>query len=209
MLAAKMSDVAESPPDPQKPIVKVVRRERGDGDVAFRFSRQRYQQMAEAGIFQPEDKVELLNGLVVKMSPQGYNHAHAIRKLTMLFAALVADVAEVAIQLPFGAGADSEPEPDLYLIARGESSERHPERALLVVEVAATSLLTDRTIKGAIYAQAGVSDYWIVDVNAKVVEVYRQPRGDHYGAMFTATLDDRIELLELPGRFVAVADIFR
>ncbi len=195
--------------NPQKLRPRVTQPDGSDVSLPFRFSRQRYEQMVAAGIFQPEDKVELLNGQVVPMSPQSAEHANAIRRLTMLLAALVADVAEVSVQLPFAATEDSEPEPDLCVVPKGTDASRHPERAWLMIEVARSSAQKDRTTKAAIYAQANVTDYWIVDVNAKVVEVYRQPRGDHYGAMYTAGLEDRIEIAEFPGRFVAVADIFR
>lgn len=209
MLASKMPEVLESLPNPPKPVLQMVRPDRSDAEVRFHFSRQRYEQMAELGIFESEDKVELLNGEIVPMTPQGFEHSRAIRKLTKLMILLVGDAAEVSVQAPFGASEFSAPEPDVYVLPLGEGDSHHAERALLVIEVGVTSLKSDRTTKLAIYAQANVSDYWIVDVNAKVVEVYRQPRDDHYGAMFTANLEDRIELLELPGRFVNVADIFR
>lgn len=173
-----------------------------------RISRQRYERMIEAGIFDEDDRVELLNGLVVSMSPQNPPHAEAIAALTRVLVRLVDDMAEVRVQLPFAAHADSEPEPDLVVVPLPRQRGEHPDRALLVVEVADSSGHRDRVVKAAIYAAAAVPEYWIVDVVRQQVEVYSEPLGDHYGACHVARIGDRIDLLALPGRSLAVADVF-
>lgn len=174
----------------------------------LRLTRRQYEQMAEAGVFDPDVRVELLNGLVVPMTPQGFQHSSAIIRLTEILILQCHGIARVAPQVPFAASDDSEPEPDLYVYPLDEGVDRHPERALLVVEVAASSLRKDRLVKSAIYARANVAEYWIVDVNTQVVEVYSEPMGDHYGRSWVARKGDRIELLALPGKSVAVAEVF-
>ncbi len=171
-------------------------------------SRQRYERMIEAGIFDEDDRVELLNGLVVAMSPQGIAHASAIRRLTRLLVFLCGDDADVGSQLPFAAADDSMPEPDLCVTPRGACATGHPDRALLIVEVVDSSGRRDRVVKSAIYAAAAVPEYWVVDVVRQQVEVYSEPLGDHYGASHVARIGDRIDLLALPGRSLAVADVF-
>ena len=174
----------------------------------MRFTRERYERMVEAGIFGPGDKVELLHGEIVVMSPRGIRHQQSVRALSAILWEIARRDAVVNVQLPFAAGSAAEPEPDLYLSEPGAGAKGVPVRALLVIEVADTSLQHDRTVKASIYAGAEVRDFWIVDVHAQVVEVHRDPRGDHYGTVFTVGIGGQIELLALPGRHVVVADIF-
>jgi Uma2 family endonuclease len=174
----------------------------------LRLTRKQYEQMAEAGVFDPDQRVELLNGMVVPMTPQGFPHASVIARLNRILVRLCGDDATVAPQLPLAASDDSEPEPDLYVFARDQGIDRHPERALLVIEVAATSQRKDRLVKGAIYAAANVPEYWLIDVMRQVIEVYREPMGDHFGRSWVARPGDRIDLLALAGRSVAVDEVF-
>ncbi len=173
-----------------------------------RISRERFERMVEAAIWGPQDSVELLDGMVVTMSPQGHLHAYVVRRLTTLLSKLVADGAEVGVQLPFVAGDFQLPEPDLVISPGRQARGRHPDRALLIVEVADTSLDTDRTTKARIYAAAGVPEYWVVDVNREWIEVLTEPLDDHYGTARVARRGDRIELVALPGASVAVEDVF-
>jgi Uma2 family endonuclease len=177
--------------------------------TAARFNRRQFEQMIAAGVFEDDDHIELLHGqLVKKMSPRGIPHQAALRRLTALLQRLGSEAVEVVGQVPFAAADDGLPEPDLCVLQAGTSLDAYPSRALLIVEVADSSLLKDRNEKGPIYAAANVPEYWVVDVTRQVVEVYREPLGDHYGRSVTARPGDRIELLELPGRAVAVADVF-
>jgi len=121
---------------------------------------------------------------------------------------LVSDDAEVRVQVPFAASDHDEPEPDFAVVPVSTDRAVHPGRAHLIVEVANTSPRKDRIVKGAIYALAGVPEFWLVDVQRRLVEVYREPLGDHYTASHLARPGDRIEVQGLPGRFVAVSDVF-
>ena len=171
-------------------------------------SRKRYERMIDAGIFDDDDKIELLHGVLVAMTPQGIAHQAVIRRLDKLLQRLCGDDADVGAQLPFAASDMSVPEPDLCITPVGAGDRALPDRALLVVEVAETSLQRDRGEKSAIYAAAKVPEYWVVDVKRKVVEIYREPLEDHYGSSRVARPGDRLELLMLPGRFVEIQDVF-
>ena len=122
--------------------------------------------------------VELLDGIVVDMSPQSPAHSAAIMLLTRHFATTSA---WLRVQLPLEVPPDSEPEPDVALLAEKPPPGRHPLTALLVVEVAVSSHAIDRNVKARLYARASIPVYWIIDVPARTVEVRTQPGPDGYG----------------------------
>jgi Uma2 family endonuclease len=146
--------------------------------------RDEYDRLVALGCFEDE-RIELLGGALVEMSPQGAPHAYVVSRLAKLVTRTIGDRAEVRSQLPLGATADSEPEPDLALVPNDDYSREHPTRAFLVVEVADSSLRKDRRIKAALYAQVGIPEYWIVNLDARAVEVYRQPAGGAYASVTT------------------------
>jgi len=122
------------------------------------------------------ERVELIDGVLIEMNPQDAPHANVIQFLTRHFATARAGV---RVQLPL-AGPRSRPEPDIALVAEDTPRDRHPETALLVVEVAASSHRIDRVEKASLYARMGVPDYWLVDLATRAVEVRRVPREDRY-----------------------------
>lgn len=140
-----------------------------------------YDTLVEAGLFEGLP-IELLDGqLVAKVSPAGSAHAGlTTRLLEMLFPILARDMT-IRINQPFAASDDSEPEPDLAVVRRGDLT-AHPDRAFLVVEVCHSSGHNDRVIKTRIYANAGIPEYWIVDVDKQVIEVYTEPRAGGYAS---------------------------
>jgi len=117
--------------------------------------------------------IELLDGVLVKMSPQSAAHSTVIRRLIRHFAAAPRWWTDV--QLPLEVRPDSEPEPDLAVLESEPPRGEHPRTAELVIEVAVTSQLIDRNVKASKYAQAGIPTYWLVDVSARAVEVRTQP----------------------------------
>jgi Uma2 family endonuclease len=139
-----------------------------------------YEQMVELGMFRNE-RVELLSGYIVQMSPQKSRHAGAVQSLNHIFVlGLVASGrASVRVQLPLAVGDDSEPEPDIALVPSGEYRDRHPDAAFLVVEVAETSLREDRA-KAEIYAAGGIPEYWIADTEHGLVEAHTDIVGGVY-----------------------------
>jgi Uma2 family endonuclease len=135
-----------------------------------------YHRMIEIGIFDEDEHVELLEGVIVTMTSQSPAHAHCIRWLNRLLVRVLPDEYVVAVQLPLTLGQRSEPEPDLAVVrAAAASRERHPETAVLVIEAARESLRQDRLVKGALYARFGVTEYWIVNLADRVIEVFSDP----------------------------------
>lgn len=141
--------------------------------------REEYDRMVDLGFFEDE-RVELLDGMVVQMSPQGPQHAWVIMCLNALLVEGLGRRAHVRPQLPFAASDISEPEPDLMVVEPGLGPEAHPSAALLVVEVAQTSQRKDRLLKGRIYATAGVPEVWLVDLVAGTLSVLTEPDGQGY-----------------------------
>ena len=175
-------------------------------DRVRRLQRAEYDRMVGFGMFRGE-KIELLQGRLVTMSPQGKPHAFSVTRLNRLLVRALGDRAEVRVQAPFGASAESEPEPDIAVVLPGDYLDEHPRRALLLIEVAESSLQDDRRIKGPMYAAAGVPEYWIVDLAGGVVEVHKDNRGDGYASV---TRHAREESLVVPGFedvLVPVSDI--
>lgn len=171
-----------------------------------------YHALIRDGLLDEDDHVELLRGIVVPMTPQGIVHARVIRELTEHFVLAVRGVAKVLVQLPLTVGEDSEPEPDLAVVSLAEADRRdgHPRSALIVIEVAGDSLRTDRSLKGEIYARAGVAEYWIVNLEERCIEVHRDPdpRAARYGAMFRVAGTECVAPVAFPGASLPVALLF-
>jgi Uma2 family endonuclease len=157
--------------------------------------RAEYDRLVGLGMLRGE-KVELLDGRLVRMSPQGEAHVFSVTRLNKLLIRALGDRAEVRVQAPFGASDVSEPEPDLAIVPAGDYLHEHPSRAFLLVEVADSSLQDDRRVKGPLYAAAGVPEYWIVDVTTGTVEVHRDPGAEGYA---TITRHAGSALLAVPG----------
>jgi len=148
-----------------------------------RFTVDEYHQMARAGILSEDDRVELLDGEIVTMSPIGSLHQAYVDRLNRLFSMLVGTSAIVCVQGPVQLDGYSEPQPDILLLRPRDDFYAHahpgPEDVLLVVEVADTAVEYDRRIKFSYYARAGISEAWLVDLSGGAVEVYRglSPQG--------------------------------
>jgi Uma2 family endonuclease len=175
-----------------------------------RITRERYIELVERGVIRADERVELLEGVIVSMAPQDPRHAFAIVSLQRALQEAIGTRATIRAQLPLDLGAYSMPEPDVAVVpgCAADYVAAHPSTALLVVEVAGRSLAQDRLTKGAMYAAAGIPDYWIVDLRDDRVEVLRAPItvARRYAERRLARRGERIELLTLPGAAVAVAD---
>jgi len=169
-----------------------------------RFSRAEYDRLVELGLFQDE-KLELLHGILVPMSPQGVSHTSAVQQLLRLLRPLE-DRAVIRIQMPFVAVDESEPEPDVAVVPIDRYRTHHPSQASLIVEVADSSQQKDRRIKGPLYAACGVPEYWLVLVEKGLVEVYREPAEGRYQRMESIKKGDSIALAEFPDVVIATAD---
>ena len=171
----------------------------------------RYFALAECGILAPDDRVELLDGLIVAMPPPTPSHDNsAHRVLYALLRKLGLEVV-VRVQTTFVVGADSAPQPDIA-VCPGDSEtyqQHHPRQAHLLVEVAMSSLAQDRLTKSAIYARAGVPCYWIVNLRDRCVEVYREPDRwkSEYRSVTRTTGSDILTIDDFPGVTFEAADL--
>lgn len=146
--------------------------------TVHRFTREEYYRMGEAGLFFDE-RVELLKGEIITMAPQNPPHASVVTRMTATFIRLLGNQVVIRAQLPIVLDDLSEPEPDIVLCRPDpEDYEReHPkaDHILLVIEVAEASLAYDRSRKVSAYAASGISEYWIVNLVDRQVEVFRDP----------------------------------
>jgi Uma2 family endonuclease len=133
-----------------------------------------YDKLIELGVF-GDERIELINGVLVPMSPIGPPHSNAVDLLMLLLVRALGDRARIRVQNPLAAGDISEPQPDLLVAPLADYETEHPAEAHLVIEVAESSLAYDRGTKLRLYAEQGVPEYWIVDVVARRIEVYREP----------------------------------
>ncbi len=183
----------------------------------FRFTREQYYEMGTRGYFDGT-RVELIFGEVVEMSPIGWAHALGVGLITDALAAAFATGYWLNIQQPFavsGVQPGSEPQPDVAVIPGSKRNYTdHPTHAALIVEVADTTLSNDTTTKAELYATAGIADYWVLDLNARQLHVFRDPQALPVGLGATAcrthlTLApaDRVAPLAAPAASVLVGDL--
>ena len=166
------------------------------------FNVDEYYAMADAGILTEDDRVELLDGEIVAMSPIGSMHAICVGILTNLLAAQVGRRALVWVQNPVRLGERTEPQPDLMLVKSRDYSEHPgPEDVLLLIEVSDTSVDMDRTVKLPMYARSGIREVWIVNLPAQIVEVYSEPTGSEYARSRVVGADGELA----PGAFSDVS----
>ena len=174
------------------------------------FTADEFERMDAAGVFNPEERLELIEGDIVEMTPVAPGHGAAIACLNKRLILGVRDRAVVWIQGGARIALRSLARPDLALL-RPRSYRRAnptPEHIMLAVEVADTSLLFDRTRKVRLYAAAGISEYWVVGVEREWVEVYRAPEGEGYRDVRRVQRGDTIAPLSFPDLVISVADIF-
>lgn len=170
-----------------------------------------YHRMGEAGILTADDRVELIEGELVAMSPIGSEHAATTNSLTRLLVLAVGDQGIVAVGNPVRLTQRSEPQPDFTVLKPRDyrAALPRPEDTMLVVEVANTSLDYDRTVKLTLYARSGIPEAWIVNLPAAEVEVYREPIGDRYSSVTHADQTETIAMAALPDVRIPVAQLFK
>lgn len=177
----------------------------------WRFTVDDYHRMAGAGIFAEDDRIELIDGEIVRMSPIGDRHAAAVNRGTRVFSRAVGDRALVSVQNPVNLDPYDEPQPDVALLrpraddyARGKPG---PADIFLVVEVADTSLQYDRQVKLQRYAAAGVCETWLLDLPGDALEAHREPRPTGYALIRRYQRGERVAPEALPDVAVAVDDL--
>ncbi len=165
-----------------------------------------YHRLIESGGFDEDTRVELIGGLIVAMSPKTPAHEKVLTWLTKwLYANADLTRYQIRSQGPLTL-ADSEPEPDLTLVAQGTPEPYHPATAALVIEVAVSSRRRDLHDKPRLYAAAGVPDYWVIDVDAGRAVAHRDPGPEDYRTVEELGGEDALTAAAL-AQSVRVADI--
>ena len=170
--------------------------------------------MTDAGVLTENDRVELIGGEILTVTPQKSRHATAVSLANEALRGVLGPNMFVRTQLPLAMGDDSEPEPDIAVV-RGsirDYRDAHPDSALMVIEVSAATLAFDRQVKGSLYARERVAEYWIINLVESVVEIYRDPTEDSSARFgWSYSRSDRVtrtDSLESPfGSIFAVADL--
>jgi Uma2 family endonuclease len=169
-----------------------------------------YHRMGEAGVFSEDDRVELVEGEIVEMTPIGRRHASCVGRLTEILGQYSQTI--IWVQNPVQLDVFTEVQPDVALLKRREDfySRSHPtpEDILLAVEVADTSASYDREVKLPLYARSGVPEIWLVDLNTGIIEVYTRPENGEYRESRRAGRDDSLTASAIPDfPIVEVGDI--
>jgi Uma2 family endonuclease len=180
------------------------------------FTVEEYALMIEAGVFAPDERVELIEGEIIAVSPANPPHASRIARLTTVLVRLFGDTHEIRVQLPLTLGLRSEPEPDFALVRLevADGAARHPAAADLVIEISDSSLRLDRNEKASLYAKAGVMDYWILNLKHHRLEVRRDAweqedavYGWDYATVSLHSPDQRVSPLFAPQIVFEVCDL--
>jgi len=167
-----------------------------------------YDQLVKLGAFQNE-RIELLEGALVAMSPIGTAHCFSVRKLTELLVLALHGRATVSCQMPFAALEFSEPEPDLSILPLGDYDTEHPSEAFLIIEVSESSLALDRGKKLRLYASCAVPEYWVVNIPERCIEVYTRPTPGAYAHVVRYERGQSIRLGAFPDVSLAVSDVLK
>ena len=177
-----------------------------------RFTVEEYHRMGDAGIFHPDERVELIEGEIVQMAPIGPRHAGCVINVNRLFITRLGERALISPQNPVVIQPRSEPQPDLLVLRpRTVSYSREhptPEDVLLAVEVADTTVRFDRLVKARLYARAGIQEFWLLLTGDAVVEVYRDPGPDGYASVTAHASGQAVSPLAFPTVDFAVGDFF-
>jgi Uma2 family endonuclease len=172
----------------------------------YRLTAEQYHVLIESGTFDEKSRVEFIDGVIVEMRPKSPEHESIIRwLLRQLFATVDQDRYEIGASSALSLG-ESEPEPDLLVIAKKAERPYHPATAELVVEVAVSSRTRDLKVKPRLYAGAGVPVYWVIDVERARAVQHTQPQGDEYGRVEIVT---ELTAPHLGIDPIAVADVLR
>ena len=180
-----------------------------------RWTRAEYDRLIEIGFLPPGERLELLDGQLAVREPQSERHASAIRRVVRALQAVLGDEWQIDSQLPIALDDMSEPEPDVSIVPRAEDDyvAAHPMRPHLVIEVADSSYRIDHGYKSALYARAGIREYWLVDLVCERLEIHRDPGhapesalGARYGSVTLAERSAAVTPLFAPAVRLQVSD---
>lgn len=169
--------------------------------------------MAETGVLKPDDRVELLDGQIIDLSPIGPFHGGVVTYLNEIFAASSQRRWKTSVQNPVHLDDHSEPQPDLMLLKPSPDfyRKRHPrpEDVFLLIEVSDTSLAQDREDKLPAYARAGIQEVWVINLIDRTIEVYREPNFTGYGKTSTLRPGDKASPSVFPDVTVDVGELLK
>ena len=179
--------------------------------VRHRFTVEQYHEMIAHGIFAEDEPIELIRGEIVRKMPIGNPRAATINRLNRLIPNRLSSDSMLSIQNPISTK-DSEPEPDVAILSFCDDmyATRRPvaQDVRLLIEVADSSLSYDREVKGPVYAEAGIIEYWIINLNNSTIEVYRDPQTDgRFAVVMTARTGDALTPMSVPGLTLQVDEI--
>lgn len=184
------------------PIQTEPLRETSGAPRPYKFTVDEFEMMGTAGIFGEDDRVELIEGEILQMSPIGTHHMSVVNRLNMIFAQAVGKSAIVSVQNPIVVNRYNEPEPDLVILKYRDDfyKDTRPriDDIIVLIEVADTTAHYDRTRKKSIYAKNGVREFWLVDVRQGQVEQYTNPGTDDYRDLTILKDDVKISPKALP-----------
>ena len=159
-----------------------------------------YHKMIKVGIIQSNDRVELINGKILKMSPVSSNHGGHVKCINKFLNKILENVI-IGVQDPIIVNNYSQPEPDITILKPRKDfytiSHPKPDDVLLLIEVSLSTLDFDKTTKLQLYASAGIQEYWIININEATVEIYRNPSGKKYKSNEIAEDEDEITIIAL------------
>jgi Uma2 family endonuclease len=141
------------------------------------FSREEFERLARIGLFGPQERVELVEGEIIEKMTQNSPHVVGVRATEEALREVFGSGFDVRVQMPLALGAMSQPDPDIAVVVGSfrDYESVHPSTALLVVEISDTTLGYDRNAKAAMYGRANIPEYWILNLNERVLEVRREP----------------------------------
>ena len=175
-----------------------------------RFTADEYERVVEAGIFTGDERVELLDGVICSMSPEGKRHVVAIELAREVLSSKLGTRAGMRVQHPLSVSRESEPEPDVVIVEARDPRAYlagHPTTALLVNEVAYYSLQKDLSFKAGLYARAGIAEYWVENLVDDTVEVFRQPESGSYRTRMTLRRGEKLSLVSFPDVEIEVDEL--
>ncbi len=176
-----------------------------------KFTIQEYHQMLDSGIIAMDERIELLKGEIIAMSPIGIKHAACVRRLNNILSQHLQGEAIIDIQNPLELDNLSEPQPDIALLKPRADfyATAHPQSKdiFLIIEVADRTVKSDREVKIPLYAENQIAEVWLVDINGESIEVYREPRNNKYQTVFCFRRGQTLSPLVFSPVNIAVKDI--
>ena len=176
-----------------------------------KFTVEQFHKMAESGILNEDDRVELIRGEIIEMAAIGTKHAYCVRRLDKVLQRKLGDKVIISVQNPIGLDDSSEPQPDVAILKTREddylSAHPQPKDVFLIIEVADSTIKYDREVKIPLYAEEGVVEVWLVDINDECVEVYQEPVNGKYQKVQTFSRGDNLVMQAFSAVNISVNEI--